>query len=172
MQQMRMRAPDESALMFFAFDLLHENGVDLRGLPLSERRRDLERLCRKAKVPFLKLVEQFPDGQVLFQYACAYGFEGIVSKKLASRYSSGPSNSWRKAKSPRWRRDNAERYRIFEKPAKPPAPTERERALQKKREELARVRASLARPGLRAGLFAALKAQQRALQQEIAELET
>src|SRR4029077_17944584 len=29
MREMRTRAPDESALMFFAFDLLHENGVDL-----------------------------------------------------------------------------------------------------------------------------------------------
>jgi bifunctional non-homologous end joining protein LigD len=100
MREMRTRAPDESALMFFAFDMLHENGVDLRRLPLSERRRDLERLCRKARVPFLKMTEQFPDGQVLFQYACDYGFEGIVSKRLASRYSSGPSNSWRKAKCP------------------------------------------------------------------------
>jgi hypothetical protein len=41
--------------------------------------------------------------------------------------------------------------------------------LAKKREELARVRASLARPG--AGLFAALKGQERALLREIAEIE-
>jgi hypothetical protein len=26
----------------------------MRGLPLSERKRDLSRLCRKSKVPFLK----------------------------------------------------------------------------------------------------------------------
>jgi hypothetical protein len=54
---------------------------------------------------------------------------------------------------------------------KPPVPPERERTLQRKRVELARVRASFARPGLSAGLFAALKAQERTLLQEIAELE-
>jgi hypothetical protein len=43
--------------------------------------------------------------------------------------------------------------------------------LAKKREELARVLASLARPGLRAGLFAALEAQERSLLKEIAEIE-
>ena len=50
-------------------------------------------------------------------------------------------------------------------------PPKREKTLQRKRAELARVRASLARLGLSAGLFAALKAQERAMLQEIAELE-
>jgi ATP dependent DNA ligase-like protein len=168
MREMHSRSPEESALMFFCFDLLHENGVDLRGLPLSERRRDLERLCRKARVPFMKMAEQFPDCQILFQYACDYGFEGIVSKKLASRYSSGPSNSWRKAKCPQWKRDNAERYRIFEKPS---APAPSERTLQRRKTELARVRESLARPGLRVGMKDALRAQVRVLVEEIAALE-
>ena len=39
MREMRTRAPDEPALVFFAFDMLHENGVDLRTLPLIDRRR-------------------------------------------------------------------------------------------------------------------------------------
>jgi bifunctional non-homologous end joining protein LigD len=53
MREMRTRRPDLSALVFLCFDLLHQDGVDLRGLPLSERKRDLARLCRKARVPFL-----------------------------------------------------------------------------------------------------------------------
>jgi hypothetical protein len=36
---------------------------------------DLARLCRKARVPFLKMVEGFPDGQVLFDFACKFRFE-------------------------------------------------------------------------------------------------
>jgi len=44
MAQMCMSEPDEAQLMFLAFDLLHQDGVDLRGLPLSERKRDLDRL--------------------------------------------------------------------------------------------------------------------------------
>ena len=43
--------------MFMAFDLLHQDGVDLRGLPLTERKRDLTRLCRRSRTPFLKQVE-------------------------------------------------------------------------------------------------------------------
>ncbi len=42
MAQMRTSHPDESQLMFLVFDLLHQDGVDLRGLPLSERKRDLQ----------------------------------------------------------------------------------------------------------------------------------
>jgi ATP-dependent DNA ligase len=70
--------------MFLAFDLLHRDGVDLRGLPLTERRRDLERLSRRARVPYLRLVETFPDGEVLFEHCNQFGFEGIV-RKLAWR---------------------------------------------------------------------------------------
>jgi hypothetical protein len=150
------------------FDLLWERDVDLRGLPLSERLRDLGRLLRKARAPFLRLVESFPDGAVLLDHCDRMEFEGIVSKRLDRPYISGPSKSWLKTKCAGWARDNQERYRVFEKPA---ALTERERALRRKWEELSRVRASLAKPGLRAGLFATFKAQEQALLEEIAELE-
>jgi ATP-dependent DNA ligase len=51
MAQMRTSHPDESQLMFLAFDLLHQDGVDLRGLALSDRKRDLDRLCRNQRCP-------------------------------------------------------------------------------------------------------------------------
>jgi bifunctional non-homologous end joining protein LigD len=47
MREMRTRWPEESSLMFFCFDVLQLDGVDFRALPLSERRRDLERLSAK-----------------------------------------------------------------------------------------------------------------------------
>jgi bifunctional non-homologous end joining protein LigD len=100
--------------MFMAFDLLHQDGVDLRGLPLSERKRDLRRLCGKARVPFMRQVQTFPDGPVLFDHCNQFGFEGVVSKRLASRYSSGPSRNWVKSKCPDWKRINAERGKLFE----------------------------------------------------------
>ena len=55
------------AIDFLVFDLLWQDGVDLRGLPLSERKRDLDRLCRKSKVPFMRQVQTFPDGPLLFE---------------------------------------------------------------------------------------------------------
>ena|SRR5262245_38114285 len=97
--------------------------------------------------------------------------EGIVSKRLDRPFVSGPSKFFVKVKCEGWRRQNLYRHKLFEKPPKTPALTERERALLKKREELARVRASLTRPRLRAGVSAALEAQERALLKEIAALE-
>ena len=62
MSQMRTSEPDECQLMFLVFDLLDQDDVDLRGLPLTERKRDLHGLCVKARVPFLNQVQTFPNG--------------------------------------------------------------------------------------------------------------
>jgi len=114
MAQMRTRAPDETRLMFFVFDLLHQDGVDLRQLPLSERKRDLHRLCRKSRVPFMREMQSFPDGGALLQHCELMGFEGVVSKRLAARYISGPSRSWLKVKCEGWKRANQHRAHLFE----------------------------------------------------------
>jgi hypothetical protein len=53
---------------------------------------------------------------------------------------------------------------------KKPPPNERCTVLERKRAELARVWASLARPGLRPGMAAPLKTQKKALLREIDEL--
>ena len=116
MHQMRTRWPDESQLVFLAFDLLHQDGVDLRSLSLTERNRDLTRLCRGSHIPFLKQVETFPDGEVLFDHCNKFGFEGVVSKRRTSGYASGSSRHWVKTKCPDWKRDNAERGKLFEAP--------------------------------------------------------
>ena len=98
LQTMRSRWPDEDQLMFFAFDLLHQDGVDLRHLPLSEHKRDLDRLCGRSKIPAMRMVQHFPDGAVLFEHCANYGFEGIVSKRIDRPYVSGPCKSWAKTK--------------------------------------------------------------------------
>ena len=112
MRQMRT-PPDEAQLMFLAFDLLHQDGVNLRDLPLSERKLDLDRLCRQSKVHYLTRVETFPDGNVSFDYCNTFGFAGIVSKRRNSRYSSGPSRNWVKVKCPNWKRINSWRHKLF-----------------------------------------------------------
>ena len=170
MAEMRTNHPDESQLMFLVFDILHQDNVDLRALPLSERKRDLTRLCRKSKVPFMKEVQTFPNGELLFDHCNKFAFEGVVSKRLASRYSSGPSRHWVKAKCPEWRRINAERWRIFEGPRKPEL-TEAQKTLAKKRAELVRVLERLADPDLRPGIARELRKHIAILEREIAELE-
>jgi bifunctional non-homologous end joining protein LigD len=44
------------------------------------------------------------QGEAMFRHACAMGLEGIVSKKLASRYKSGAYKSWLKVKNPNYER--------------------------------------------------------------------
>ena len=120
MAQMRTSRPDERQLMFLVFDLLHQDGVDLRGLPLSERKRDLRRLCRKSPVPFMREVQTFPNGNtLLFDHCNKFGFEGVVSKRLASRYSSGPSRNWVKTNCPGWKGINASGIRCSRVRASP-----------------------------------------------------
>ena len=166
--QMRTRWPHETQLVFMMFDLLHENGVDLRGVPLSERKRDLNRLCRKADVPFMRQVETFLDGAALFAHSAEFGLEGVVSKRIDQPYVSGPTKYWVKSKSPTWRRDNQQRFRMFE--GNKPALTEEQKALIKKREELARVRERLQDPDLRSGKGRELRKHIAILEREIAEL--
>ena len=43
---------------------------------------------------------EHPEGVVVFQHACKLGCEGIVSKRLGSRYRSGRSPDWLKFKNP------------------------------------------------------------------------
>ena len=40
------------------------------------------------------------DGEAMFRHACALGLEGIVSKRLMSRYKVGACKSWVKVKNP------------------------------------------------------------------------
>jgi hypothetical protein len=115
----------------------------------------------------MRVVLTFPNGTLLFDHCNKFAFEGVVSKRLASRYASGPSRNWVKTKCPDWRRINSERWRIFNQPE----PTERQRALVRKREELARVLDQLRTPGLRQGIARELRKHVAILEREIAELE-
>ncbi len=76
----------------FAFDLLELDGVDMRREPIETRKATLASLLRKGK-PGLRLNEHIAhsNGAAVFQHACKLGAEGIVSKRLGSRYRSGRS---------------------------------------------------------------------------------
>ena len=88
-------------LVFMAFDLLHLDGRDLRREPVEHRRERLRELLGTNQ-PGRPI--QFSDhviggGAEFFAAAERMELEGIVSKKLGSRYRSGPSRSWLKVKS-------------------------------------------------------------------------
>jgi hypothetical protein len=76
-------------------------GTDLRREPLETRKATLASVLRQSS-PGLRLNEhlEHPEGAVVFQHACKMGLEGIVSKRLGSRYRSGRSPDWLKFKNP------------------------------------------------------------------------
>jgi ATP-dependent DNA ligase len=41
------------------------------------------------------------DGAAMFRHACGLGLEGIVSKRIGSRYVSGRTRVWLKSKNPK-----------------------------------------------------------------------
>jgi bifunctional non-homologous end joining protein LigD len=84
-------------LVFIAFDLLHQDGCDLRQLPLIERKQALDSLLAGANGPFL-YSDHIADGAALFAAAEGLALEGIVSKRANGRYRSGPSKAWLKTK--------------------------------------------------------------------------
>jgi bifunctional non-homologous end joining protein LigD len=87
-------------MVYFAFDLLHLNGRNLRGLPLIKRKEILEKLLSQADpIPVLRFCEHVEArGDLVFDKASQLGAEGIVSKLVAAPYTSGRGSTWLKMK--------------------------------------------------------------------------
>ncbi len=102
--QRRMQAGDPAAarasgiaVVYYVFDLLHADGLDLRRVPLAERKRLLESaLSYGGPVRFLP--GSAGDGARLFAEACRRGWEGLIAKDPAAPYVSGRGRAWRKLK--------------------------------------------------------------------------
>ena len=94
------RAARANPATFVAFDLLYEQFEPLFARPLIERRERLAALLTPRELPSLI----FSDGVVgtgcaYFEQAVAQGLEGVVAKRLDSRYQPGMrSESWLKIK--------------------------------------------------------------------------
>jgi len=90
-------ADQANPAVFFAFDILHFAGVDLRKSVYADRRRYLAQCVLPSAL--VQLVHADDDGIALHGAAMASGFEGVVGKRKDSRYESGKrSPSWLKVK--------------------------------------------------------------------------
>ncbi len=90
---------DARHLVYYAFDLLHLNGVDLMREPLTVRREVLAELMQDAAAPlrFSETLEGTPD--VLVPILREQGLEGIVAKDSRSPYEPGKrTGKWQKFK--------------------------------------------------------------------------
>jgi len=85
---------------YVVFDLLRDGARDLTARPLTERRRQLEKLVRPGPGGVLRLAPQVAgDGRALLAQAEAEGWEGLIVKDARSTYEPGErSRAWRKLK--------------------------------------------------------------------------
>jgi bifunctional non-homologous end joining protein LigD len=90
----------QECIVYFAFDLLHLDGHNLRNLPLTRRKQTLADLLRgQGENAVIRLSESFHvTGSEMFREACQLNAEGIVSKLASSPYKSGRNGSWLKIK--------------------------------------------------------------------------
>jgi ATP-dependent DNA ligase len=91
---------NEPEAFLYAFDLLELNGTDLRREPLGAQGDASEPAQGQARRTPERAPVEHDCGVTVFQHACKMGLEGIVSKRLGSRYRSGQSPDWLKFKNP------------------------------------------------------------------------
>ena len=104
--QRRITVADASAIatlsrnlpaVIFLFDLLYLDGRDLRGEPLTERKRLLKQILQPTDV--IRYSEHFPGtGAELLEAAKAQGLEGVIAKRASSFYESRRTSDWIKFK--------------------------------------------------------------------------
>ncbi len=87
-------------LVYFAFDLLEENGVDLASRPLAARKERLEALFaaggERESVKLAGHVEG--SGEQVLDALCRAGHEGIIAKRIEAPYRGTRTQNWLKVK--------------------------------------------------------------------------
>jgi bifunctional non-homologous end joining protein LigD len=100
-----LREPDPDVVatppVLMAFDLLHENGRELTGRPLRERRARLEEVVAGSEfvLPVRRLAR---NGFEAWSEVVARDYEGLVAKDETSLYEAGPTRRWLKVKQKGW----------------------------------------------------------------------
>ncbi|WP_460715333.1 ATP-dependent DNA ligase [Nocardioides dilutus] len=80
---------------YMVFDVMRLDGRDLTSMPLGERRRILRGLGLEHST--WQVPDAYDDGPMLFEATLQQGLEGIVSKRLTSRYVFGErTKNWLK----------------------------------------------------------------------------
>jgi len=84
-------------VVYYAFDLLYLDGLDLRRVALEQRKQLLQdRILAGGVIQFSDHYAE--KGRALFEAAKRRGLEGIVAKKRGSTYQEKRSNDWLKIK--------------------------------------------------------------------------
>ncbi len=90
---------DAVPVVFVVFDILSLGNLDLRTVPLCDRKRVLEEVVRGTGA--IRTLDYFEDdGSALLAFCDSHGLEGLVAKRMDSTYRAGPARSghWIKVK--------------------------------------------------------------------------
>lgn len=86
-------------IVYYLFDLPYLNGVDLREVPVEERRAALATVLKATDHPLLRFSDGFDEEpQALLNSACQMRMEGLIGKRVGSPYVSRRSSDWIKLK--------------------------------------------------------------------------
>lgn len=97
--QNAFEAGRSGSIMFYLFDMPYLNGVDLREVPVEERRAALSTVLGGHEQPLLRFSEAFDETpDALLNSACQMQMEGLIGKRLGSPYVSRRSGDWIKLK--------------------------------------------------------------------------
>jgi bifunctional non-homologous end joining protein LigD len=84
-------------VIYYAFDLLYLDGLDLRRVPLEQRKQLLQDQIKSSDL--IHFSDHYPEkGLDLFEAAKQRGLEGILAKRRSSTYQEKRSNDWLKIK--------------------------------------------------------------------------
>jgi hypothetical protein len=90
-----------------AFDVLAVDAIDMRGCPWAKWRRTLEELHGQMADDIWRVNTAFADGPGLLAATAGMGLEGVVAKRVTSRY-------WPGRRTPDWRKVKHRTFKWFE----------------------------------------------------------
>lgn len=86
---------ESEQIVYWAFDCMVYRGKDIRGRPLSERRKILEAVVKQMNNPHIRAMPQWTTGHSeIFHKVVSRGGEGLIIKDIRTGYGIG----WSKAK--------------------------------------------------------------------------
>ncbi|WP_420233555.1 DNA ligase D [Pseudomonas sp. ABY48] len=97
--QNAFEADSSGKIAYYLFDMPYLNGMDLRKVPVQERRAALAAVLEPNESPLLRFSDAFEETpDALLNSACQMQMEGLIGKRVGSAYVSRRSNDWIKLK--------------------------------------------------------------------------
>ncbi|MGO4324415.1 DNA ligase D [Pseudomonas sp. KB_12] len=97
--QNAFEAGSSGKIAYYLFDMPYLNGMDLRKVPVQERRAALAAVLEPNESPLLRFSDAFEQTpEALLDSACQMQMEGLIGKRIGSAYVSRRSNDWIKLK--------------------------------------------------------------------------